>query len=133
MLDTTVASSVCCRAQTVTTIWAKTCSLINIAHAILQDTSLYLLRTRDRTVAKKDPVTKLIFSPRLDLSALLMLPVSPYSLALRVIIGLIDPLSLAFLFVGCLPLPFSLRRMTARTFSGYRTVLGTTDPCILSW
>ena len=53
-----------------------------------------------------------------------MLPLSPDSLALRAAIGLIDHLGLALL-VGCLPLPLSLRRTTARAFSGYRTVLGT--------
>ena len=63
-------------------------------------------------------------SPRFDLSALVMLPLSPDSLALRAAIGLLDPLGLALLG-GCLPLPLSLRGSTTRAFSGYRAVLGT--------
>ena len=64
------------------------------------------------------------FSPRLDLSALLMLPLSTDCLALRAAIGLFEPLGLALLG-GCLPLPPSLRGSTTRAFSGYRAVLGT--------
>ena len=64
------------------------------------------------------------FSPRFHLSAFRMPPLSPGSLALGATIGLIDHLGLALL-VGCLPLPLSLRRTTARAFSGYCTVLGT--------
>ena len=65
------------------------------------------------------------YSPRFDLSVLLMLPLSTDCLALRAAaIGLFEPLGPAFLG-GCLPLPLSLRRTTARAFSGYRTVLGT--------
>ena len=64
------------------------------------------------------------FSPRLDLSALLMLPLFPDCLALRAAIGLIGLLGLALLG-GCLPLPLSLRGTTTGAFSGYRAVLGT--------
>ena len=64
------------------------------------------------------------FSPRLDLSALLMLPLSIDCLALRAAIGLFEPFGLALLG-GRLPLPLFLRRTTTRTFSVYRAVLGT--------
>ena len=62
--------------------------------------------------------------PRFDLSAVLMLPLSPDPFALRAAIGLIDPLGLALLG-GCLPLPLSLRGTTTRPFSGYSAVPGT--------
>ena len=64
------------------------------------------------------------FSLRGSVSALLMLPLSPDSLALRAAIGLIDPLGLALLG-SCFPLPLSLRGTTTRAFSGYLAVLGT--------
>ena len=54
-----------------------------------------------------------------------MIPLySPDSLGLPAAIGLFDSLGLALLG-GCLPLPLSLRDSTKRTFSGYRTGLGT--------
>ena len=65
------------------------------------------------------------FSPRVDLSALLMLPFLPTPLlCFAAAIGLFDPLGLALLG-GILPLPLSLRESTTLTFSGYRAVLGT--------
>ena len=65
------------------------------------------------------------YSPRFDLSVLLMLPLSTDCLALRAAaIGLFEPLGPAFLG-GSLPLPLSLRRTTTRAFSAYRAVLGT--------
>ena len=64
------------------------------------------------------------FSARFDLSALLMLPLSIDSYALRAAIGLFEPLGRASLG-GCLPLPLPLRRSTTRAFSGYRAVLVT--------
>ena len=67
------------------------------------------------------------FSLRGSVSALLMLPLSPDSLALRAAIGLIDPLGLALLR-GYLPLPLALRRTTTRACSGCRAVLP--DRCI---
>ena len=63
-------------------------------------------------------------SSRFDLSALLMLPLSPDSLDLRATIGLSAPLGLALLF-GCLPLPRLSLRRTQGAFSGYRAVPGT--------
>ena len=64
------------------------------------------------------------FSPRFGLSVLLlMLPLSPESLALRAAIGLIDPLGFAILG-GCLRLPLSLRGTTTRAFSGDHAILG---------
>ena len=60
----------------------------------------------------------LAFSPpTLDLSALLMLPLSPDSLASRAAIGLFDSLGVA-LPGGFLPLPLSFRGSTTRAFSG---------------
>ena len=74
-----------------------------------------------------------IFFPRLDLSALLMLPLSPDSLAVWAAIGLFDPLGLALLG-GCLPLSLSLRWSTTRASSGYRAVRGTRSLDIpLTW
>ena len=64
------------------------------------------------------------FSPMFDISALLMLPLSPDSLALRAVIGLFNPLGFA-LPSGCLPMPLSLCGSTALAFSGYRAVPGT--------
>ena len=65
------------------------------------------------------------YSPRFDLSVLLMLLLSTDCLALRAAaIGLFESLGPAFLG-GCLPSPLSLRRTTTRAFSGYRAVLGT--------
>ena len=73
------------------------------------------------------------FSAGLDLSALLMLMLYPDSLALRVAIGLFDPLGLALLG-GCLSLPLSLRGSTTRAFSGYRAVVCTRSLNIpLTW
>ena len=63
-------------------------------------------------------------SPTFDLSALLMLPLSPDSLSLRAAIGLFNPLGLALLG-GRLPSPLSLRGSTSSAFSGYRAVLFT--------
>ena len=53
-----------------------------------------------------------------------MLPLSPDSLAVRATIGLSDLFGLALL-VGCLSLPFFLRRTTTHAFSGDRPVSGT--------
>ena len=77
-------------------------------------------------IAGRGDTERLYFlrSSRFDLSALLMLPVSPDSLALRATIGLSDPLGLA-LPVRCLPLPRLSLRRTQRAFSRYRAVLGT--------
>ena len=59
-------------------------------------------------------------------SALLMLPLSSDSLALRAAIDLFDTLGLYFLG-GCLPLPlvFLAGRSATRAFSGCRAVIGT--------
>ena len=65
------------------------------------------------------------YSPRFDLSVLLMLPFCTDRLALRAAaIGLFEALGPAFLG-GCLPLPLCLRRTTTSAFSAYCAVVGT--------
>ena len=73
----------------------------------------------------------LFFSPRVDLSALLMLPLSPDSLALRTTTSLIDPQILTY-SLAALPCPSLFAGRLHAPSRGIAPFL-VPDRCILSW